>query len=649
MNMKKIMIIFLVLFLSQCALAQSFSRKFGKVTKDELEMKTYDKAPDAEAVVLYEDIDVRYEFSGAGIQLVYSREIKIKILKKEGTSWGDGEFILYNRGKGGTEFLSGHKGTAYNLVDGKIVESELKKEYIFKEKLDDVRTRVKFSIPEVREGSVVEYKYKISSDYILTMPDIDIQHSIPVMYSTFKVDAPEYFEFKPTVKGYHRLNIQRHGGNGSSGGLQYLTNIVTCETEHVPALKDDSYVWCLDDFTTKVEFELSAIKIPMQIPRFYNRDWKSVNETLEKSDFNSNLKTSYPFKKEVADIKASDISDKDKIRSILKLVQSKMKWNKTYSIQSNSPRSAAEKGTGSSGDINFVLHSALRDAGFDVVPILLNPRIFGRLPLANAAISKLHTFIIRITLNGEFLYVDGTNPHSDINVLPTNLLVDRARIYKVNDQNGWVDLTNISKNATNTLLVGNIDESGVLEGTISKKYINQNAYMFANRYDDYKTKEEYVEYLTKHYNGTIEDVEIEGLGTLEINEKIKFSTTLNTTAEYIYLNALVFPYMSENPLKQQERILPVEFSFPEIQNITCIINIPENFKVEERPENVSLSACEDGVKYSYISQNVMTNLQVKFNFTMNRIIYPTSDYKDLSAFYGMLVQRGESQIVIKKN
>ena len=646
--MKKLVIIISLSLLIQCALAQSFSRKFGKVTKDELEMTTYDKAPDAEAVILYENVDVRYEFSSSGIQLVYYREIKIKILKKEGTSWGDGEIILYNRGKG-NEFLSAHKGTAYNLVDGKIGESELKKEYLFKENIDEVRTRVKFSIPEVKEGSVIEYKYKISSDYILSMPDIDIQHSIPVMYSTFKVEAPEYFEFKTNVKGYHRLNIQRKGGNASSAGFQYLTNIVTCETEHVPELKDDSYVWCVDDFRTKVEFELSAIKIPMQIPKFYTHDWKSVNETLEKSDFNSNLKTSYPFKKEVTEIKASDMSDKDKVRSILKLVQSKIKWNKRYTIHSNSPRSAADKGTGSSGEINFVLHSALRDAGFDVVPILLNPRSLGRLPLANATINNLHTFVVCVALNGELLCVDGTNPYSEINVLPTNLLVDRARVYKVNDGTGWVDLTGISKNITNTLLTGNIDESGIFTGSISKKYSNQNAYMFVNKYADYKTKEEYVEYLTKQYNCNIEDVDIQGLGTPEITETIKLSMKLNATDEYIYLNALVFQYISGNPLKQQERILPVEFNFPETQNITCLINIPEDFTVEEKPENVNLSACEDGVKFSYISQSVMTNLQIKFNFTMNRIIYPTSDYKDLSAFYGMLVQKSESQIVIKKN
>ncbi|MDR2125243.1 MAG: DUF3857 domain-containing protein [Prevotellaceae bacterium] len=489
--MKKLIILLLTILFLQPVSAQNFSRKFGKITKDELEMTTYDKAPDAEAVILYEDVDIYYHFANV-ITLVYDYKIKVKILKKEGTSRGDGAIILYNRGSS-DEFLSGLEASSYNLSDGKIVESKLKKDYIFKEKLDDKRTRVKFSIPEVKVGSIIEYKYKITSDYFFSIPNINVQHSIPVMYSKFNVAVPEYFKFSLNVKGYHRLNIQREQGNYNSGGYFFNTNIVSCEAEHIPALKDDSYIWCLDDFRTKVEFELSAIEIPGRLSTLYSKTWKSVNEALEESSFNSNLKTSYPFKKEVMAIKESSMSDREKVRSILKLVQSKMKYNGKYALSSNSPRQAAEKGTGSSAEINFVLHSALRDADFDVIPILLNPRQYGRLPLALPTIEKINTFIVRVTLNGEYLYLDGTNPHSDINVLSPDLLVDRARIYRVNDENGWVNLTNITKSVSAISVLGNINDENELSGTIRRIYTNQAAYAFANSYEKYKTKEEYIE------------------------------------------------------------------------------------------------------------------------------------------------------------
>ncbi|MDR1983573.1 MAG: DUF3857 domain-containing protein [Prevotellaceae bacterium] len=644
--MKRITTFVLLLFLTQLVFAQNFSRKFGKVTKEELEMTTYDKAPDAEAVILYEDISIRYETLNS-LSLVYDYKVKVKILKKEGTSWGDGKIMLYNRGSA-NEFLSGHKATSYNLVDGKIVESDLKKDYIFREKIDDIRTQIKFSIPEVKVGSVIEYKYTITSEYIYSIPDINLQHSIPVMYSKFNVTVPEYFKFNTNVKGYERLNIERTKGNYNSGRYSFVTDIVSCEAEDIPALKDDSNVWCLDDFKTKVEFEISAIQFPGQITQSYSNTWTAVNENLDKSDFNSNLKTSYPFKKEVLAIKESNIGDKEKIRNILKLVQSKMKWNERYYLMAKSPRSAAEKGTGSSADINFVLHSALRDAGFDVVPILLNPRSRGRLPFS-PTLDKINAFIVQINLNGELLYVDGTNPHSDINILPPNLLVDRARIYKINNEHGWVNLTNITKSKLTAVIFGSINESGELEGTIKKTYTNQAAYNFANNYEKYKTKEEYIESIEKEYSIKVSDVEIKGIDSLVVNETITFTSTVNSTDEYIYINSTVFPFMSENILKQQERVLPVEFNYPITYNITCSIKFPEDYKLEEKPDNIKLSACENGVAYSYLSQAVLNNLQMKFNYTLDRIIYPATEYKDLSAFYGMLTQMSDSQIVIKKN
>jgi hypothetical protein len=645
--MRRIIIILLTILFLQPVSAQNLSQKFGKITKDELEMTAYDKAPDAEAVILYENVDIYYNVFN-NINIVYDYKIKVKILKKEGTSWGDGEIILHNRGSA-DEFLSGLKASSYNLVNGKIVESELKKDYIFREKIDDKRTRVKFSIPEVQVGSVIEYKYQITSDYIYSIPDLNVQHSIPVIYSKFNVIVPEYFKFGLNVKGYYRLNIQRESGSYNSGGYFFNTNIVLCEAEHIPALKDESYIWCLDDFKTKVEFELSSIEIPGQLTIPYSNTWKAVNETLDKSDFGSNLKTSYPFKKEVTAIKESGINDKEKVRSILKLVQSKMKYNGRYSLLSDNPRQAAERGTGSSADINFVLHSALRDAGFDVVPILLNPRSYGRLPLAKPTINKINAFIVRVTLNGEYLYMDGTNPNSDINVLPPNLLVDRARIYKVNDENGWVNLTNISKSVSSISVTGNLNNENELSGIIRIIHTNQAAYSFANKYENYKTKEEYVEAIEKEFSITVNNVEVKGLDSTVVTETILFTTTLNSTDEYIYLNSTVFPFMSENKLKQQERILPVEFNHQITYNITCGIILPPDYTVEEKPENISLSACENGVKYTYISQTKFSNLQIKFSYIIDRLVFATHEYKDLSAFYGMLTQMSGSQIVIKKN
>ncbi|HIY66250.1 MAG TPA: hypothetical protein H9830_08250, partial [Candidatus Agrococcus pullicola] len=66
-----------------------------------------------------------------------------------------------------------------------------------------------------------------------------------------------------------------------------------------------------------------------------------------------------------------------------------------------------------------------------------NPRSMGRLPQMYATLDGINTFILRVTLDdGKFAYLDGTDPDSDVDLLPTELLVDRARIYGVDGNVG---------------------------------------------------------------------------------------------------------------------------------------------------------------------------------------------------------------------
>jgi len=419
--------------------------------------------------------------------------------------------------------------------------------------------------------------------------------------------------------------------------------------ENLPALKAEAHNWCADDSKIKVEFEVSAISLPNGFSQKYTTTWKDVFNFLKYIGFNSDLKTSYPFKKEVIAIKNSNLTDTEKIRKILKLVQSKMKWNGKYTLWSQKLSNAIQKGEGTSAEVNFVLHSALADAGFDVVPVLLNPRSWGRIPTVLPTISKIHTFIVKVNLKNTQIFIDGTDIHSDINVLPLELLVDRARIYKVTDDSGTVNLTNLTKSTYSSMLIGDIDGSGVLTGTIKYKYTNQSAYSFVKKYEKHNSKEDYVEYLESASNIKIEDVEIQGLDSTSITETIKFTCVINSTNDYIYLNSLVFPFMSQNPFKQQQRILPIEFDFPVTYDITCSIKYPENYKIEEPPRNVKQSLNDNSMNYLYATQNVANNLQMKFNFTIDKIIFPSKRYNELRLFYGAITQLSESQIVIKKN
>lgn len=114
--------------------------------------------------------------------------------------------------------------------------------------------------------------------------------------------------------------------------------------------------------------------------------------------------------------------------------------------------------------------AALRDAGFTVTPILLNPRSFGHLPYTHATISRINSFVVKVDYDGKSVVVDGTDDCSYPNLLPTQLLTDRARIYGINGDSGWCDLTQLTASSTITNMDLRIDpEQGVVTGSITDR------------------------------------------------------------------------------------------------------------------------------------------------------------------------------------
>lgn len=632
--------------------AQTPDYRFGKVSADELRMTSYDKDPDADAVYLYEENSLYYQIDRE-ISLTSDYRARIKILKPEGTEQADVS-ISYTDDYAVRESVFGLEAVAYNLVDGKVVKTPLKKQYIFTEQVGENHKLVKFSVPEVREGTVIEYKFRKTSKNPAYIPSFRFQHDIPVACSHMQALIPEFFRFNLNLKGYVRIDIKDGSTNGSigSGSDMFSFNVreIKTDAKDIPALKREAYVWCLNDFRSMLDFELAQIAFPGMTVRNYASSWTDVNEALKKSTFDTHCRIGNPFKDDVAAIKAGEAGSEEKIRAVLRLVQSRMKWNEEYRLFSKGPRAAAGKGTGSSADINFVLMAALRDAGFEVSPVLLSPRHMGRIPYTHPTIDGINAFVVRITLGeGKYAYVDGTDPNSDIDLLPTELLVDRARTYGVNDDSGWCDLTAIAKNASVINMILKLDTEGTVSGEFIEQHINQPALLASTAYTDAKSKDEYIEGLEKEHGIRIEELDIEGTGTKKLVQKYRISSQPSGTDEFLYVNATIVPFMSTNKLNAQSRTLPIEFSYPMVYSIRCSLELPEGYTIEEMPKNVNIFAYEKGASCKYIAQAVGKYIQFSFQHSIERIVYLPSEFEHLNSFFGMVADLSNSQFVIRKN
>ena len=168
--------------------------KLGAVTLEELQMKRYEADTSAGAVMLFEGGRCRFDNSpSAGLHLVFEKHVIIKILKKSGYDWANVEIPLYRSNNTEREAISNLKGTTYNLVDGKIAAEKLTKESVFEEKNTENKVTQKFTMPHVKEGSVLEFSYRIQTPFFFTFREWTFQHTIPTVWSEYTATIPQDF------------------------------------------------------------------------------------------------------------------------------------------------------------------------------------------------------------------------------------------------------------------------------------------------------------------------------------------------------------------------------------------------------------------------------------------------------------------------
>jgi len=294
--MKKLILLLIASFSIQIGYCQE-KIKFGTVSLEQLQMDKYTEDTLASAVILHESSINYFIYDRTGFKLVSEYIVRIKILTTEGVDMANHSFLLYKgRSRDDSDNHSGLTGYTHNLENGKIVKENLAKKYIFTEEINENTQRVKFAMPAVKPGSVIEYKYTITSPRYAASRTYYFQRNIPVDYSYFSIKIPEYFRFDREVTGYERINVSVKDENqtfllGQGKTHQCTAELITVEARWLPALKDDGYIFHYQDFSTGIKFELRSVAFPGSYYKDYSTTWNGVaKQLIESNSFGGRLK-----------------------------------------------------------------------------------------------------------------------------------------------------------------------------------------------------------------------------------------------------------------------------------------------------------------------------------------------------------------------
>ena len=631
--------------------------KWGKPTDQELQMTEYAADKDAEAVVLYHKTDVSYQFISNDFKVYYRVNTRLKVLKPEGKRLADGQIVYLDgpANRGHHELVAGLKATAYNLENGKLVKTKMERSMTSEERLDKNQMVMKFSVPQVKVGTVIEYEYRIESDFYGNILDWYAQHDIPVLYTCYELSIPEWFSFNIEETGMNNLEKKAYSEPLTllfSGGTEnILTNIKTFVGRNLPALKDDDFVWHAADYGDKVTAELANIFVPGAVYENFTSTWTDVDgQLMNDEDFGGRLKRSSPLKDEINAAGIPGISDKtERIAAVWKLLKSKVRWNGKYSLWGESASKVLKEGTGTNADINFLLINMLKDAGIGSTPVIMRTRDSGILPLSHSSLKYLNTFVVGIPMTDTgMVYLDGSAEDGYLSVLPAKLLVSRARLLQTTGADLWVNLQTKARGRETISIQAQLDANGLLKGNKSSIFLDEASAAKRREWRQAKDSTELIQKMQERDGIEIQSYRLEGRHDFSptVKEELTFTKQCDAAGDLIYLNPLIFIPQRKSPFTAAERMLPIEFPYKQSEMQNVMITLPKGYVVEEVPKPIVIKLDGATARIAYSVLDNMLNIQYMMNIDKN--FFASTEYQDMKTFFDRVVESNKQIITLKK-
>lgn len=278
-------IFILSILLSTIIYSQDY--EFGEVSKEELEEKFYPLDSTADAAYLYKHRRSYFDYvQNKGFQLVTEIHQRIKIYTKEGFDYATKKIPYYDPERGDSERISKIKGYTFYLDNGKVAKEKLDKSGIFKEKTTRSFSTYKITMPKIKEGCVVEFKYTVFSPYATSIDDVEFQKGIPIKKLDSHIEYPEYYTFNKRFKGFFNVPMKEGFRANHIGELRFSSKTLAFEAENIPALKDDeAYVSNINNYRGGIKFELASVNFMAIGGRFktFTNSWEKISKEIYSS------------------------------------------------------------------------------------------------------------------------------------------------------------------------------------------------------------------------------------------------------------------------------------------------------------------------------------------------------------------------------
>jgi len=629
----------LPIFLFACTISYSQMEfpSFGSFNAEEIKLKQCSFDPEAEAIIPFDKAVVNHDDN---YQMITERRIRIKILNEKGIDRANIVIPFYH--KDGFEFLSKIQAYTFNsdasgMQPGLVVE----KKSIYTEKQNSYYSLVKFAMPAVKVGSIIEYHYVSTMKHYGGLDDWKFQSDLPTLHSSFMLQIIPDREFAYTVQKNYNINIvikpmPEHGR-------------IYFEMNNVPALRIEPYMDARRDYIQKVMFQLSGYTTRYGSKQSVNASWKELAyDMMTEKYFGSQLDKDLKIE-EIKAIALLENSQQGKLRSIYEFVKKRIEWNGfNDKYAPDGLRAVWERKKGTSGEINLLLVNLLNSVGIETYPVLAAERDYGKVDTTYPFLDRFNKVIAFAVADNKQYVLDATQENCPAGLTPysllntTGFLVDKKKFNLIKIAPGTRTYKNV------ITIAGTMDAKGLITAEANVK-----SYDYARQLRLDAVKDNRKKFVNDNFEKPYERMTIDSFlivppesDSIPLEQIIRYKQQLNESGGFMFFNTNLFTGIEKNPFLSSIRFTNVNFGFPYNIFVEEKIKLPAGIKID-LPEARLIESDDKKIQASRQVFREGDELKILVRFIQTTTLVTADGYPAIKEFYKKMTDMLNEPIVIK--
>lgn len=666
-------LVMIVLFSFQ-GLSQKIPVQFGKVTAADFTLPASSAVDSSAAAVIVADYGVTtFQGNKTGwVSYVFTRKCRIKILDSRAFDLAKVEVSLYTDGVT-TESLEDYAATAYNLEGGVVNATPLGKTELFTDKQDKNWVSKRFAIPAVKVNTIIEYSYKIVSDFDYNIPSWRFQNmQYPVLWSEYEITIPSLNAYVVKRKGTHAFDIDKSDEGAelyivkrpsSDMSAELQTMRVNANTvkhrwvmKDVPAFGIQEYIYSPANYMDRIDFQLAKRYNGAEMRDVSNSWEKLSDELMRTSSFASFMRGEVDLAwldNPIASIGINGLSELDAAKKIYDYLSANFtctnfrdKWVRSdlYSVW--------KKKEGTVGEINLLLTAMLLRHGMKAAPVVLGTRDIGMSDPGYPSLARLNYVLCKVVVDNKSYLLDAAYPGLEFAVLPAYCYNGHARVISPTDpasfnlspdsiQEPIKTIINVSApekagdltTGSCAVYFGKIESAGqrqLIARSGKQVFFDQ----VAGKDAEWQTVKTWVDSTSRKDMPLVAHIDFSLPG---------FST------DVVYFSPVLLSEYKKNPFPAATRNYPVEMPYPVNSTYLFSMPVPDGYEVAELPKPSKVNFNGTDGYFEYLIQRSDDNIQLKVTTRLNKAVFDAEDYESLRAFFAYISKKESEQIVFKKS